>query len=249
MKSKRSALTNHVLIHSVRYLLLVFIAVAVGSIAYALWTRGLTPESTVVIGGNLRIVALSSLAIIITIAMSRIEKKYHIHLPRGLMAMILILIVASIVLGDAYGQYDRFWWWDDVLHLMSGVIMAMIGFLLVYFFNARYNMRINPLFIATFAFTFAITMGVVWEIIEFGFDFFIASNMQSWIVSDDAVLIGKSYQGNALRDTMSDLIVACVGAIVVSMMVYFSYANDRQKALELMRRTFPALRKTKSTKE
>jgi len=237
----RSKITNIVLINAVRYILLVTILVAVGSIAFALWTRGLTPESTVVIGGNLRIIVLSLLAIIVTIAVSRIEKRYDIHLPRGLMAMILVLLVASIVLGDAYGQYDRFWWWDDVLHLMSGVIMAMIGFLLVYFFNARYNMRINPLFIATFAFTFAITMGVIWEIIEFGLDFFIASNMQSWIVPADAVLMGKPYQGNALRDTMSDLIVACVGAVPVSAIVYLSYTNDRHKMLQLMRRTFPRL--------
>lgn len=245
-KPKRSKFTNHVLIYAVRYILLASIAVALGSIVFAIWTRGFSPESTVVIGNNLRIIALSSLAMVITIAVSRIQKQYDIHLPRGLMAMIMVLIVASIVLGDAYGQYDRFWWWDDVLHLMSGVMMAMIGFLLVYFFNARFNMRINPLFIATFAFTFAITMGVIWEIIEFSFDFFIASNMQSWIVPEDAVLMGKEYQGNALRDTMSDLIVACIGAIPVSVAVYLSYANNRHKMLRIMRRTFPSLAQKKS---
>lgn len=243
--NKRSKFTNHILIYAVRYLLLLSILVALGSIVFALWSRGLSSESTVVIGNNLRIVALSSLAMLGTLAIGRLEKRFAIHLPRGLMAMILVLIVASIVLGDAYGQYDKFWWWDDALHTMSGVMMALIGFLLVYFFNARYNMRINPLFIATFAFSFAITMGVIWEIIEFGFDFFIASNMQSWIVPDGAVLIGKPYQGNALRDTMSDLIVTCIGALVVSVIAYFSYKNERQSVLRIMRQTFPMVARRK----
>ena len=236
-KEKRA--TNIVLIYAVRYMLLVPIVVAIGSIIYAIATKEQHNTASIVIGGNLRIIALSLVAIGVTIAFSRLEKHYHVHLPRGLMAMIMLLLVASLVAGDAYGLYERLWWWDDVLHTMAGVVTAMTGFLLVYFLNARYNMRINPLFIALFAFTFAITMGVVWEIIEFSFDVLLKTDMQRWYVPHGTPLIGRDYQGNGLRDTMSDLIVSCVGALAVSVIAYFSYKNERRSVLRVMRRTFP----------
>ena len=113
---------------------------------------------------------------------------------------------------------------------MAGVVTAMTGFLLVYFLNARYNMRINPLFIALFAFTFAITMGVVWEIIEFSFDVLLKTDMQRWYVPHGTPLIGRDYQGNGLRDTMSDLIVSCVGALAVSVIVQQILISGCQRA-------------------
>lgn len=238
-------LTNLWLIYFVRYMLLIPILFAVGFIVYTYFDVGLKTDSYSVIGNNIRIIGLSLLAMAVTFGLSRLERRHNVHFPRELLVAIMLFVVAALVVGDAYGQYDRFWWWDDMLHSLSGVIMALVGFLLVYFFNARYNMNISPVFVAMFAFTFAITMGVMWEIIEFAIDYGFPSNMQGWKQAGGAVLMGRDYQGNGLRDTMSDLIVAWVGAMFASAFAYYAYKNERQTALGVMRRIFPRLAKQK----
>lgn len=238
---KRLRPTSLLLIYTVRYMLLIPILIALGYIAYVGLSTGFTQANSTVVGNNIRIIAMSLIAMAVTFGFSRLEKRLDIHLPKALLLTIMLFVVATIVIGDAYGQYERFWWWDDVLHSLSGIITALVGFLLVYFFNARYNMRLSPTFVATFAFTFAITMGVVWEIVEFTFDVLFHTDMQRWDLPAKAMLIGKPYQGSGLRDTMSDLIVACIGALIASTVAYFSYKNERRRVLGVMRRTFPGL--------
>lgn len=237
--SKRAS--SIAIIMGVRYMLFIPILFAIGFIIYTYFDVGLNKDSYNVVGNNVRIIGLTLLAMAVTFGFSRLEKHHDVHFPRALLVAIMLFVVAALVFGDAYGQYDRFWWWDDMLHSLSGVIMALVGFLLVYFFNARYNMRLSPVFVAMFAFTFAITMGVAWEIIEFAIDYAFPSNMQGFIQPEGALLMGKDYQGNGLRDTMSDLIVAFIWAFVTSTGAYFSYKNSRRKVLSMMRRTFPGL--------
>lgn len=160
------------------------------------------------------------------------------EVPYILTVMICLFLIGSLVGGELLGAYTKYWWWDDVLHGLSGVIVGLIGFYMVYFLNARYNMKISPLFVAVFAFSFAMTMGVLWEIFEFSADYFLGANMQRWMQPDMAHLIGKDYQGYGLRDTMSDLIISVFGAILASVFAYLSYKHEREAVIKAMRRPF-----------
>lgn len=251
MKIKKMSPHAHslTLILAVRYMLSVPIVYGLGFIVFTLLTKQQDDAAYQAIDWNVRVIAASLVAMLVTFAFARLEKHHDVHLPRALLLTIMLFVVATIVLGDAYGNYGRFWWWDDVLHALSGVITGLVGFLLVYFFNARYNMHISPQFVAVFAFSFAITMGVIWEIIEFSIDVVFGTEMQRWNMSPNEVLMGKTYQGAGLRDTMSDLIVAGAGAFAASVFAYETYKKDRKKVLHVMRRTFPRLaRKSKATK-
>lgn len=159
--------------------------------------------------------------------------------PYILIGTLLLFSLAAIVAGEMYGAYRALWWWDDMLHTMAGVILSLIGFLMVYFFNGHYNMAISPLFVAAFAFTFAITLGVVWEVFEFAMDVAFRTALQQWNLPPHSILIGRDYQGVGLRDTMSDLIVTWIGASVTSILIYLIYKYKRTSALAAMRRTFP----------
>ena len=97
-------------------------------------------------------------------------------------------------------------------------------------------MDISPLLVAVFSFSFAVTIGVFWEIAEFSLDVLLGTANQKWNLSDDAVLIGKPYQGSGLRDTMSDLIVDSIGAFITSTVTYFLYKNDKKKTLAEMKK-------------
>lgn len=167
------------------------------------------------------------------------------YAPKVLLGALFLFAVFTLVAGEIFNAYEKFWWWDDMLHTVSGVIVGLIGFLMVYFFNARYNMHISPLFVAVFAFSFAVTIGVLWEIFEFTMDALLGTPMQRWNLPTDATLIGRDYQGVGLRDSMSDLIVAWIGAMFASAFAYYAYKNERQTALGVMRRIFPRLAKKK----
>ena len=82
--------------------------------------------------------------------------------------------------------------------------MGITGFLLVHVLNEHEEVEIHmkPRFVALFAFMFAMGMGAVWEIFEFGMDQFFGLNMQK----------------SGLVDTMWDLIVDAVGALVISLL-------------------------------
>lgn len=165
--------------------------------------------------------------------------------PKVLLSVLMLFVLFTLVAGEVFGAYEKFWWWDDMLHTVSGVIVGLVGFLMVYFFNARYNMHISPLFVAVFAFTFAITIGVFWEIFEFTMDAFFGFYMQRWNLPVDAMLIGREYQGTGLRDTMSDLIVAGIGSFAAAIMAHYAYKHEKPTALGIMRRTVGRFRRKK----
>lgn len=247
MKTKRRfrRYTNGHLLSIMRYILLVPLFYGLASLIYILLSDGYNPATYQGIGESIRILTMTTLALVAGYGLGRLEHKYDIHLPKVLLVVVLTFVAMALVVGDGFGAYGRFWWWDDALHASSGVIIAMIGFLLIYFFNAEYNMRMNPTFVALFTFSFAIMLAVLWEIFEFTLDVLFATDMQGWGFGPETIMIGNSYQGPALRDTMSDLIVACVGAAATSVLAFFSYKNERTRVLMIMQRTFPSKQRRK----
>lgn len=137
---------------------------------------------------------------------SILEKKFGVYLPNRLQVIITLFIFAAQVLGEMNGFYDKISWWDTMLHTTSGVILGLMGFLFVYLLNEKGNSNVNlsPAFVIIIAFCFAITMGVFWEFFEFGADRLLGYNMQKYRMPGQDGLI----------DTMGDLIVDAVGAIV-----------------------------------
>ncbi len=92
------------------------------------------------------------------------------------------------------------------LHAWSGFLLGITGFVLVYVLNENQNINfdLSPGFIALFACLFGIGMGTMWEIFEYVMD-------QSF---------GLNMQKSGLHDTMWDLIVDTLGAMVISILGY-----------------------------
>lgn len=168
-----------------------------------------------------------------------LERRRKVILPRVLELTIVLFMFSTVFVGDGLGLYDRFWWWDDLAHAVSGVIIGFLGFLLVGHLNYRYQMNIKPIFIALFAFCIATTLGVLWEIFEFAIDVFLGTPSQRWNLPPDTVLMGRPYQGSGLRDTMSDLIINGVGALISSVYMLYFYANNGDKLKSIIQKIFP----------
>jgi hypothetical protein len=109
-----------------------------------------------------------------------------------------------LFLGEVRGYYARFWWWDVLLHIGAGFLLGILGFLLVHVLNEKEEIELHmkPGFVALFSFMFAMGLGAVWEIFEFAMDQGFGLNMQK----------------SGLVDTMWDLIVDGVGALIISVL-------------------------------
>jgi len=175
------------------------------------------------------LIFLAIITLVLSFSPSYVEKKNNLQIPEIFEIIIVLFIYASIFLSALLNLYYRFFWWDDLLHVLSGVIMGFIGFIAIYKINYKYGTNISPALVMLFSFCFAITLGVFWEIFEFSSDVFFGTAHQKWNLPSTEIMIGKPYQGSGLRDTMSDLIVDSIGAFITSLITYFAYKNTAQK--------------------
>ena len=170
--------------------------------------------------------------------------------------VILIFIFSAEILGEINAFYVKIPIWDSILHTTNGFLMAAIGFALIDLFNRseKFSIKMSPYFVAFFAFCFSMTVGVLWEFFEFSMDQFFGLDMQKdWIVTainsvklnptganvpihvdvQSVVINGEQwnlggYLDIGLIDTMKDLIVNFIGAVVFSV-IGILYLKNRER--------------------
>jgi hypothetical protein len=154
-------------------------------------------------------VFLTAVIIALSLIPAFLSRQYRVIVPPEFELIAVVFNFLSLFLGSALDFYYHFWWWDLVLHAASGFLLGIIGFIALFVLNQTDRVRpaMKPGFIAFFGVTFAVTLGVAWEILEFACDrLWPYLNMQS----------GET----GVSDTMVDLIVDTIGAIVVALMGY-----------------------------
>ena len=155
--------------------------------------------------GRLQLLFITLLTFFITFLPKIIEKRYKIDIPVELEIVSILFIFAALFLGEVQHFYVRLWWWDILLHSLSGITLGFVGFLILYVLDRGGRIDTSPFLIAVFSFCFAVAIGSVWEIFEFGMDQIFGLNMQK----------------SGLVDTMWDLIVDSLGALIASFTGYF----------------------------
>jgi type IV secretory pathway VirB2 component (pilin) len=104
---------------------------------------------------------LSILTLIVMLLPSIFERRFNLEIPSEFEIALILFIYAAMFLGEQRQFYDKFWWWDKMLHSISGLILGNIGFLIVNYLNrsSKMNIKLSPVFVAIFPFCFAVTMG------------------------------------------------------------------------------------------
>lgn len=170
--------------------------------------------------------------LLLTILPTLLAKQFHVRIPAEFQLATIIFVFASLFLGEVHDYYNKLWWWDILLHTCSGFLLGIVGFLLVYILNETAQISQNresgfsmkPGFIAFFAFMFAIGVGALWEIFEFVAHIVLEHTMERATFAKDG----------SLPDSMLDLIVDAIGALVISLMGY-RYLKRPLKASFLLR--------------
>lgn len=194
--------------------------------------------------GNYHNMFLGVLTLILFMVPKILDKSLGVTIPVGLETVILIFIFSAEILGEINAFYVKIPIWDTLLHTTNGFLMAAIGFALIDLFNRseKFSIKMSPYFVAFFAFCFSMTVGVLWEFFEFSMDWFAGTDMQKdWILPainsvklnpeganipvhvdiQSVVINGKAwnlggYLDIGIVDTMKDLMVNFVGAVVFS---------------------------------
>ena len=206
---------------------------------------------------NYENVFLCALTLLLLVMPSLVQVTFKVELPTTLEIIILVFIFAAEILGEISEFYLVFPFWDTVLHTINGFLAAAIGFSLVDLLNRseRTVFNLSPLFTAIVAFCFSMTIGVVWEFFEFGMDTLIGYDMQKdtvihtirsvtldpaghnvpYVISgiSETAVNGQElglggYLDIGLIDTMQDLIVNFIGAVIFSVIGFF-YVKNRGK--------------------
>jgi uncharacterized membrane protein YjdF len=147
-----------------------------------------------------------------------------VRIPAEFQMLALLFAFGALFLGEIRNYYERIWWWDVALHVSSGLLLGILGFLLIYVLNEnrRIDMQLRPRFVALFAFLFAVAMGTIWEIFEFSMDRLAGTNMQKPMMGDPS----------GLTDTMWDLIVDAFGALAISLYGWYYLRNPAQSFID-----------------
>lgn len=157
---------------------------------------------------------------------SVLARKLRFEIPGFLYTMYIIFLYCGIFLGEVTSFFYVVPHWDDFLHAFSSMMTGFFAVMVITILNRDENLvfRISPFFVALFAFTFSIAIGALWEVYEFAGDGLLGMNMQKFITADGTVLIGHA----AISDTMKDIIVDMIGALISSVIGYFSVKNSRR---------------------
>ena len=180
-----------------------------------------------------------------------VEEKFSIKLPTALEITVYIFVFSAEILGEISSFYIKYPIWDSLLHTTSGFIFAAFGFCLLDLLNRNKKVNFTPLTLTLMAFCFSMTIGVMWEFFEFFADRFMSYDMQKDVIVDSifSVTFDETLQNKAfpltditkttltlgdgstfsfdgyldigIIDTMKDLFVNFIGAVVFCTCGYF----------------------------
>ena len=207
------------------------------------------------LGGNYEHLFICILVLILFLLPSFFQRKLQIELPSTLEIIIICFIFAAEILGELQNYFIQYPNWDTMLHTLSGFLLAAVGFSMVDILNRNKpeSFSLSPLFLARVAFCFSMTAGVLWEFFEILVERVFLLDLQKdtgvhtissvardasrqnipIVIKDitDVAVNGQSlglggYQDIGLYDTMEDLFVNFIGAVVFSTIGYFYVRNQ-----------------------
>ncbi|MEJ6396150.1 hypothetical protein V8J82_23045 [Gymnodinialimonas sp. 2305UL16-5] len=174
----------------------------------------------------LAFVALATLGL--SLAPVVLARHLSISVPTPFFVATTLFIAASIFMGEAFGFYDRVWWWDLALHGISAIGFGLFGFLFIFMLFEGDRYAAPPIAIAFLAFCLAVTVGSLWEVFEFFMDQAFGLNMQK----------------SGLNDTMGDMVVNALGAVIGAASGFlFSRGRERGLFAPLIRQFIDANRR------
>ena len=135
---------------------------------------------------------------------------FHINIDTVSVLIYFAILFMAMYLGSALKFYDKYKWWDRIVHFLSGA--GFVGFGIAI---ASLSSGISNWGATFFGATFSITLHVIWEVLEYISDCLTHGDAQRWqkIHATNNHVSEKAIQPAGLVDTMNDFICCIVGTV------------------------------------
>lgn len=178
---------------------------------------------------------------------SFIERSIKLEVPDALEIIVVLLVFGANIMGELEEYYVSVPGWDTMLHIVSGFVIAVVGYSLIDILNGgdRVPMKPKPIYAAVASLCFAMAISVLWEFFEYGMDCIFSTDMQKdvYVSRINSVLLNPEghnvpvsavigsvtingivwpgYIDIGLHDTMKDMLVAAGGSLAAAALVFF----------------------------
>lgn len=167
---------------------------------------------------NYKVILPAIAVFLLTFLLFLLNKVFHLTIDTFGSILYIVVIFMSLFLGSALRLYDRYAWWDRVIHFLSGVVFISFGIAIL---NRAGDLgKFSILF---FSFAFSNTLHIWWEIGEYISDYFFHTDHQRWQKHNKTVnhLPKNAIQPAGLVDTMNDILLCNAGSIAACVVWWF----------------------------
>ena len=145
-------------------------------------------------------------------------ESFIIEVPPLSQTLLNIIIFIGIVFGSYLELFDKIWWFDNFMHILSGFVCASFGYDLAVILQRKKG-KCSIILAAMFGLMFALSIAVGWEFYEFLMDSLHGTNLQLSKAGPETAMFDMSKYHNeygylGLVDTMTDMMMNAIGGIV-----------------------------------
>lgn len=161
----------------------------------------------------LKLSAAASLLVALPFLLAFAAHKKNILLPPGFLLVCSTFFFSAIYLGEINNFYNRFWWYDLLLHLVFGCYASLVflyGSLNIIHKQENTPCRRFALFKSVSSFCFALSLGTLWELFEFTGDYLFHTGMVK----------------GGLEDSSTDLLALVFSAFITCVYIYRKNKNS-----------------------
>lgn len=141
-----------------------------------------------------------------------LQKFFHLSISPQIESMYLIFVFFAHFLGSIVNFYHIINGYDKIMHLISGMLSAFIGFYLLV--KLHHYKKTQLLFTIIFVIGVTLSIASLWEFYEFISDNIFQKDAQNVLTT-------------GVTDTMLDMLMAFIGASIVCMKYYFEVIRKK----------------------
>lgn len=141
-----------------------------------------------------------------------LRKIFGVNINSQVETIYLIFAFFAHFLGSIIDLYHCINGYDKIMHFLSGMLSALIGFVILIKMG-EYKKK-KPLFCVIFIIAISLSIGSLWEFYEFTADNLFGKDAQNVFTS-------------GVDDTMWDMILAFFGATIVAMQYYYESCKKK----------------------
>ncbi len=198
--------------------------------------------------GDTERLLLAFLTLLLVLVPEIIERLFRCRINTALY-IAAVLYALGPMMGHCWKFYYTIPFWDKLLHVCGGIAFVILGVFLFRLISGGKAQQIPSL---VFALCFSMAIAVVWEFFEYGADVFLGMDMQAdtvvksinsyllgpekgltrsicpihSVMINDSPLPFEGYLDLGLHDTMLDMLLESLGAIITCVLLYFGKGED-----------------------